>query len=149
MPERGQWEPRKRARRRALQALYQWQLTGQEASEILVQFREAQDFSGVDEDLFKELLVGVIGEHETLASNLAPFMDRPLTQCDVMERVVLLMGAWQLTHDPGLPVQVLLDESIELANRFGSDQSHAYVNGVLDQAAKGWPRELPGVFQSD
>ena len=84
MPERGQWEPRRRARRRALQALYQWQLTGQEASEILVQFREAQDFSGVDENLFKELVVGVVEEHEALASNLNPFMDRPLEKCDVM-----------------------------------------------------------------
>ena len=135
---------RVRARRCAVQALYQWQLTDQEAGEIIIQFLDAQDFSAVDEDLFRRLVRGVIEEHQALGEKLQPHLDRDFAQCDVMERIILLMGAWQLTHDPALPPTVLIDESIELAHTFGSPQSHAYVNGVLDKAARDWPVSLLG-----
>ena len=59
---------------------------------------------------------------------------------DVMERIVLMMGVWQLRYAPELPFQVVLSESVELANHFGSAQSHAYVNAVLDRAARAWCR---------
>lgn len=138
MAEAGPWEGRKRARRRALQALYQWQLNPTEPGDLVDQFLEAQDFSGVDQDLFRRLVLGVIDTHESLAARLQPCMDRPLTQCDVMERVVLLLGAWQLLHDRELPARVVLDESVALAARFGSEQGRAYVNAVLDRAARDW-----------
>jgi N utilization substance protein B len=122
-----------------LQALYQWQMTGDEAGDIIRQFLVAQDFKDVDKPLFRQLVRGVAGERDRLAAALQPFMDRPFAQCDVMEQVVLLIAAWQLSHDPGLPPQVVMDESIELAKRFGSGQSPVYVNGVLDKACAGWP----------
>ena len=50
------FESRRRARRRALQALYQWHLTGQDVGDILAQFREEQDFSNVDTELFATLV---------------------------------------------------------------------------------------------
>ena len=136
MTEAGRWEHRSRARRRALQALYQWQMTRQPADEIIPQFLETQDFAGVDTGLFRELVSGVIATDEALAERLAPCLDRPLAQCDVMERVILLMGAWQLLHDAELPYQIILEECVDLARRFGSDQSPGFVNGVLDHAAR-------------
>jgi N utilization substance protein B len=130
--------PRKRARRRALQAIYQWQITHQEADEILRQFREIQDLSQVDEAYFEQLLRGVIRDNERLVEALEPFLDRPLEQVDVMERVVLLIGAWELLDSPEIPFRVVLDESVELALRFGSEQGHSYVNAVLDKVAAQW-----------
>jgi len=138
MGSSGRWEPRRRARRRALQALYQWQMTGQEAGDIIQQFRETQDFGNVDAELFEALVRGVTQAHVELEERLRDVLDRPLHQCDVMERVVLLLGAWQLLHDSSLPMQVVIDESVELARRFGSEQSPKYVNGVLDRAARVW-----------
>lgn len=143
MVESGRWEHRRRARRRALQALYQWQLTRQGADEIIQQFLQAQDFEGVDEALFRELVEGVIASDEALGERLAGCLERPLAQCDVMERVILLMGAWQLLHAADLPHQVILEESVDLATRFGSAQSPGFVNGVLDHAARQW-RGVPG-----
>ena len=61
-----------------------------------------------------------------------------MDRCDVMERVVLLLGAWQLLNQPELPTAVVLEESVDLAARFGSDQSPGFVNGVLDSAAREW-----------
>jgi len=138
MKRGGPFEPRSRARRRALQALYQWQITGQKAGEILSQFLAVQDMQGVDEAHFEKLLRGVIGSQEALDSELQPFLDRPMGQVDLMERVVLLIGAYELLNCPELPYRVVLDECVDLAHRFGSEQGHSYVNAVLDKAACQW-----------
>ena len=132
------FEPRSRARRRALQALYQWQITGQSADDILQQFRAVQDMQGVDEDYFETLLRGIVAGHEELDARLVPFLDRPMGQVDVMERVVLRIGAYELLNCPDLPYPVVLDECVDLAHRFGSEQGHTYVNAVLDKAARQW-----------
>lgn len=131
-------EPRRRARRRALQALYQWQITGHEAAEILAQFRAAQDLSGVDEAHFERLLRGVVADQVALDQALEPFLDRPVGQLDLMERAILRMGAYELLHCPETPFRVVLDECIDLAHRFGSTEGHSYVNAVLDKAARQW-----------
>ena len=144
MTARGRFESRRRARRRALQALYQWQLTGQEADQILSQFRAAQDMTGVDEEYFETLLCGVVSDHENLDSELKPFLDRPLEHVDLMERVVLRIGAFELLNCPQLPVPVVLDECVDLAQRFGSEQGHSFVNAVLDRAARHWRASEPG-----
>lgn len=138
MNDGSRFEPRRRARRRALQALYQWQITGQGADEILRQFRSVQDMSGVDEAYFETLLRGVIGGQARLDSELEPFLDRPLGQIDLMERVVLRLGAFELLNCPDLPAPVVLNECVDLALRFGSEQGHSYVNAVLDRAARKW-----------
>ena len=51
---------------------------------------------------------------------------------------VLRLGAWELLHYPEVPFRVILDEAIDLAHRFGAEQGHAFVNGVLDKAVKSW-----------
>jgi len=121
-----------------LQALYQWQITGQQAGEILAQFRAAQDMNGVDEAYFEQLLRGVVAGQEGLDAELKPFLDRPIGQVDLMERVVLRIGAYELLNCPELPFRVVLDECVDLAHRFGSEQGHSYVNAVLDKAAHRW-----------
>ena len=138
MKQTSAFEPRSRARRRALQALYQWQITGQEAAEILRQFRAVQDMKGVDEAYFEALLRGIVAGQEGLDDELQPFLDRPIGQVDLMERVVLRIGAFELLNCPELPFRVVLDECVDLAHRFGSEQGHSYVNAVLDRAARQW-----------
>lgn len=142
MSERMNWEPRRRARRRALQALYQHEIGGDDVDGIIIQFMDTQDFEGVDLPYFKELVHGVDEQGEALREALQPVMDRPFSQVDVIERVLLLLGAWQFRNEPGTPFQVVLEESVDLSNRFGSAQTHSYVNAVLDRAARAW--RLPG-----
>lgn len=136
MSNENPFEPRRRARRRALQAIYQWQMTGQDANDILKQFHEAQDMSGVDKEHFEVLLRGVISGQEGLDRELQPFLDRPFDQVDFMEQVVLRIGAYELINCPAQPYRVVVDECVDLAHRFGSEQGHTYVNAVLDKAAR-------------
>ena len=126
------------ARRRALQAIYQWQITGQDAGEILNQFRAAQDLSMIDEGHFENLIHGVTADNKALDEALKPFLDRPMEQVDFMERVVLRMGAWELINCLEMPFRVVLDEAVDLAQKFGSEQGYSYVNAVLDKAAREW-----------
>jgi len=144
MNDRQQFEPRRRARRRALQAIYQWQITGQDAGEIISQFHAVQDMNGVDTEHFEALVRGVSAEKELIDSEIQAFLDRPFSQVDLMEQVVLRIGAFELLHCPEQPFRVVVDECVDLAHRFGSEQGHAYVNAVLDKAARAWrPNEVP------
>ena len=130
------FESRRRARRRALQALYQWHLTGQDAGEIIAQFREEQDFSNVDTELFATLVRKVSRDRADIDERLEPFLDRPLSQLDIIEHVILSIGAYELLNSIEVPHQVVIDEAINLAKLFGAEQGHSYINGVLDKAAK-------------
>ena len=130
------FEFRRRARRRALQALYQWHLTGQDAGEIIAQFREEQDFSNVDTELFATLVRKVSRDRADIDEKLEPFLDRPLNQLDIIEHVILSIGAYESLNSIEVPPQVVIDEAINLAKLFGAEQGHSYINGVLDKAAK-------------
>jgi len=132
------FESRRRARRRALQALYQWHLTGLDVNEILAQFHEEQDFSNVDDELFVTLVRKVSNDQAVIDEKIAPFLDRPLNQLDVIEHVILSIGAYELLHSIEVPHQVVIDEAINLAKLFGAEQGHSFVNGVLDKAARQW-----------
>ena len=126
---------RSRARRRALQALYQWHINPQATRSIAAQFIETQDFHNVDESYFRFLLDGVAERNDSLIELLEPALDRPLNSLSLMEKIVLLIGVFELTHSPGVPWRVAIDESVDLAKRFGSEQGHSYVNAVLDALA--------------
>jgi N utilization substance protein B len=149
MTGKSQFEPRRRARRRALQAIYQWQITGQEAKEILAQFHAVQDMNGVDQEHFEKLVRGISSGREDLDSGMQEFLDRPFSQVDLMEQVVLRIGAFELLNCPEQPFRVVVDECVDLAHRFGSEQGHAYVNAVLDKAARAWRPEETGHAATD
>lgn len=146
MNARDEIEQRRRARRRTLQALYQWQINGQEdnADALIGQFLAHQDFSQVDQDYFEALVRGVLESVDTFDQALAPFLDRPMAEIDQMERVILRLAAFELLEQPDLPFRVILDEAIELSHRFGAEQGHTFINGVLDNAARAWRSEETG-----
>jgi transcription antitermination protein NusB len=124
------------ARKLAMQALYQWQLTHQTAAEIKKQFLESEDSAGVDREHFEELVGGCIAQHEALAATLKPFIDRPLDQLDPVETAILMIGVFELQHRVDIPYRVVINEAVDLTKRFGATDAHKYVNAVLDRAAR-------------
>jgi N utilization substance protein B len=124
------------ARKLAMQALYQWQLTQQSAAEIEKQFLESEDSAGVDREHFEELVGGAIAGHEALAATLQPFLDRPLEQLDPVETAILLIGMYELQQRVDIPYRVVINEGVDLCKRFGATDAHKYVNAVLDRAAR-------------
>ena len=135
-PVSNPFEPRRRARRRALQALYQWQLNDDSAASIIEQFLEEQNFDNVDAEYFQQIVRDVIAEGAMLDQKLGPHVERIDSSLDQMERVILRIGAVELLKHPEIPVRVVIDEAVELAHRFGAEQGHSFVNGVLDRLAR-------------
>ena len=129
------FEARQRARRRALQALYQWQLNHDEPAAIIRQFAEEQNFEGVDEGYFKTLFQEVVNDHEKIDELIAPTLERVDASLDQMERAVLRLGINELLNHPEVPYRVVIDEAIELSHRFGSENAHTFINGVMDRLA--------------
>ena len=129
---------RARARRRALQAVYAWQISGGNLQQLLAQFAHEQAHEVADLVYFEDLVRGVLAERAGLDAALAPYLDRTVEEVDAIERAVLRLAAYELLHRPDVPYRVVLNEAIEIAKRFGSEHGHTYVNGVLDQASAEW-----------
>lgn len=129
---------RARARRRAAQAVYAWQVGGNAMSEVIEEFRHEQDMAIADLAYFEDLLHGVDRHRTALDAALAPLLDRDIEQVDPIERAVLRLAAYELRHRPDVPYRVVINEAIEVVKRFGAEHGHTFVNGVLDQAARQW-----------
>ncbi len=126
---------RSRARRRALQALYAWQLSGSHMNAVIDQFRHEQDMEVADLEYFEDLLHGVERNIDAIDISLKPFVDRDVAQIDPIERAALRLAAYELKYRPDVPYRVIINEAIEVTKRFGADHGHSYVNGVLDKLA--------------
>ncbi len=129
---------RSRSRRRALQAVYAWQMTSSPITKVIEQFQNEQDMEIADLEYFEDLVRGVAQYHDELDIKLEKYLDRTLVQVDPIERAVLLIAAYELCYRPDVPYRVVINEAIETSKRFGADQGHTYVNGVLDKAAADW-----------
>ena len=127
---------RTKARRNVVQALYQWQLSGGNLADIQTQFLSEYDMKKVDVEYFKELFRQIPLHLHELDDHLLPFLDRPIDEVDPVERAVLRLAAYELKFCLDVPYRVVINESIELAKRFGAEHGHKYVNGVVDQIAQ-------------
>lgn len=126
---------RRKSRRFALQALYQWQIAKTPINEVEAQFRVNFDMHKADLTYFHELLVGITEQVDSLDDVLRPYLDIDLTEVDPIEKNVLRMGTFELLHRIDIPYRVSINESIELVKKFGGEESHKFVNGVLDRVA--------------
>ncbi len=126
---------RRWSRRLAIQAIYQWQMTGQDVDEIDGQFQNKADLSKADSEYFHALLHGVVAYVEELDGALAQHTNWHMDQVDPVERAVLRCACYELAHRPDVPYKVVINEAVELAKKFGAEQGHKFVNGVLDKVA--------------
>jgi N utilization substance protein B len=124
---------RHRARAIALQALYAWKLQGGDA---LAHARTLEGWEQCDQTLAELLLSQIILKNESLEGRIAPLLDRSLASLSPVERVILLIGAYELAEQPATPFKVVLNEAIELGKSFGGTDGHKFVNGVLEKLAK-------------
>jgi transcription antitermination factor NusB len=127
---------RRRARHFALQALYQWSMTGGDLNEIEAEFRVDNDFSHVDGEYFNQVLVGAANQARELDALYTPKLDRPIDELDPIERALLRMGVFELRDRIDVPYRVVINEAVALARKFGATDSFRYINGVLDKMAK-------------
>jgi len=127
---------RNKARRLALQAIYQWQVSATPEDQIKQQFVEDQQMNPECIDYFSDLLFGVASNQSDIDASMADYVDRAVEQIDPVELAILRLGFYELIKRMDIPYRVVLNEWINLAREFGAPRSHAYINGVLDKASR-------------
>jgi N utilization substance protein B len=127
--------PRHRAREFALQGLYQWLMSQEDAGAIDAHIRQAHGFDKADAEHFDLLLHGTIRDADNLRTEIVPLIDRAIDQLSPIEHAALLIGAFELKHHIEIPYKVVINEAVELTKSFGGIDGHKYVNGVLDKLA--------------
>ena len=127
---------RRKARRFAVQALYQWHMAGANLSQIEAEFRTDNDMSKVDLEYFHDILHGVPRNVENLDNKVTPLLDRRLDEMTPVELAILRLSSYEMCHRIDVPYKVVINEAIELAKTFGATDGHKYINGVLDKLAQ-------------
>lgn len=128
---------RRRARRALVQALYKWHMTGAASVTIQKEFEDGESLKEADGEFFSEALRRIIMDPVVLEEALAPLLlDRAFKDLDPIEMAILRLGADELLNRPDVPYRVVIDEYVELAKTFGAEESHKYINGVLDKLAR-------------
>ena len=128
---------RHKARHFAMQALYQNQFNQTSAVNIEAQFRVDFDMKGTDFEYFRELISGTQTHTAELDAQVEPhFSDLQLEECDPVTRALLRIGVYELRFRIDVPYKVAINEAVNLAKKFGPAESHKFVNGVLDKAAR-------------
>ena len=132
------WERRRRARRLLVQALYQHQIAGSGADEILSQFLERPEHARADSAFFADLLRAAVKQSGELDRQIAAASKISVERIDPVERAVLWTAITEmLGHDTQRAV--VINEAIELAREFGADKGYRFVNAVLDRWARNHP----------
>jgi N utilization substance protein B len=120
-----------------MQGLYQWHHTATLAHEIEAQFRVDHNMKGTDFEYFRELLTGVQrnwGDLDELLELHAD--DRTMSECDPITRALMRIGTYELKNRIDVPYKVVINEAVNLAKKFGPEDSHKFVNGMLDKVAQ-------------
>ncbi len=126
---------RRRARECAVQALYSWVISHNDAAEVELAFVTEQDLKGVDVAYFRKVFRQTVDNLDAIDSTLAPFLDRTSEELTPIEKSILRLATYELKYELDVPYKVVINEAIEVAKTFGADDSHKYVNGVLDKIA--------------
>ena len=123
------------SRRLLVQALYQRQLAGHSAAELVAQFSAEKDFEKMDVEFFRRLLAETLADTAALDELIASNADRPVAQLDPVEHGILWLGLTELQAHPEIPVKVVIAEAVQLAKEFGATDGHRYINALLDRLA--------------
>ncbi len=127
---------RRLARELALQAVYSWQMSKNPVAQIELSIVTSNNMQKVDTEYFLELLRAVIKDCAELDKKVKPFLGRLPEELDPVEKAILRIATYELSARIDVPYKVVINEAIELAKSFGAEESHKFINGVLDKAIK-------------
>ena len=123
---------RRKARILALQALYEIDSTGHSEEAVLRHILENSNLSEENISFAKELVKGIIRNKEKIDEKIKSFAPAfPIDQIAVIDRNILRLAIFEILLDNKVPVKAAINEAVELAKSFGSDNSLRFVNGVL------------------
>jgi len=135
-PQKSVAKARGKSRRLAMQAVYQWQMTGDSITDIKQQFFDENNMSKADAEFFSELVSGVASSISELDVLLEKYMSRSAESVDPVERSILRLAAYEFVNRYDVPYRVVLNEAVNITKEYCSENSHTFVNAVLDKVAR-------------
>ncbi|MGB1198146.1 MAG: transcription antitermination factor NusB [Thalassotalea sp.] len=128
--------PRRKARELAVQAVYSWQMSDNSVTDVEAHFLTENAKRRFDIEYFQQLFRGVTSRVGELDGEISPHVERPIDEIGHIEKAILRVGIFELKDCLDVPYRVVINEAIELAKLFAADDSHKFVNGVLDKTVK-------------
>jgi len=123
---------RRKARSLALQALYEIDAVGHDPEVTMNHLLEEANMTGENALFAQELVRGVVQYKKKLDEHIRRFAPAwPVEQIAIIDRNILRLAIFEILLDNKVPVKVAINEAVELAKDFGSDNSPRFVNGVL------------------
>ncbi|VAW81580.1 Transcription termination protein NusB [hydrothermal vent metagenome] len=126
---------RRQARRLGMQAIYQWLMADTDLNDLEAQFKAQDESKRADLEYFHELIFKVAEHSELISAILVNHTSIPLNEIDPVERSVLLVAIYELKFRLDIPFKVVINEAVGLAKKFGAEEGHKFVNGILDKVA--------------
>lgn len=136
MNRKNGFEPRQKARKYALQALYSWKLSGNNLKDVESHILEGKNTNKIDLDHFHRLLHQIPAKTNEINEIIKPHLNLEIEKVGVIELTVLQIAVVELTECPDIPYKVVINEALELTKKFGATESHKFINGVLDKVSK-------------
>lgn len=128
---------RRRAREVVLQMLYQLEASGLEPQHVLDAYRSSFGEGPLPDEFARDMFLGIAARVPELDGVIVSASDNwRLERMSRVDRNILRVGVFELCHRPDTPPRVAINEAVELAKRFGTEDSAAFVNGVLDRIAR-------------
>ena len=135
---------RRRSRSIALQALYEIDAVEHDPVESLAHLQQEAGLSEENIKFARELVEGVVKYKKRLDEKIHRFAPAwPVEQIAVIDRNILRLAIFEILIDNRIPVKVAINEAIELAKHFGSENSAKFINGVLGSVSANIKKEIP------
>jgi N utilization substance protein B len=126
---------RKKSRTLAMQALYQWSISGSPLIQIEKEFSMQHDFTKIDAKYFHELLFQIPKSLTTIDDAFKPHLDRDIDELNPVELTIIRLGTYELIFRLEIPYKVVLKEAVSITKIFGAEEGYKYVNAILDNVA--------------
>ena len=134
--DRALFHKRQCSRRLALQALYQWQFTSENADTLILQYQEDEYWPKSDHEYFSEIVIGSITQATIIDEYINGATDYTVEKIDPIELAALRLATYELLNCIQVPEKVITSEAIRLCKKFGSDEGFRLVNVILDKLMK-------------
>lgn len=127
---------RSRARRYAMQAIYQWQMTANAVHVIIAELHADNDMEKVDVEYFHEVFKGVVETKSELDEAFRPYVKGlSVDQIDPITLALLRVSMYEFKNRLDVPYRVVINEALNLAKKYGAADCHKFINGILDKVA--------------
>ena len=126
--------PKQRSRARAVQAIYQWLVSGENIKKIEQQFLNQKE-GKISKAFFSNLIINIPKNITVLDEIVQPSIDRDIGELGPTEKAILYLGVYELRFQPEVPYKVVINEAVELAKLYGAEGSFKLVNSSLDKIA--------------